>query len=76
MPDMLIRGVRDDVHLTLRRRAREEHMSLQAYVAHILEREAAQPSTAEWLARLDQLPRVRGSVSGAAAVAAARGELP
>ena len=35
-------------------------MSLSAYVLRVLERDAGRPSTAEWLATLDQREPVRG----------------
>lgn len=75
MADLLIRGLDPVVHRELKRRADEEHMSLQAYVSRVLDQHAARPSMKEWLRRLDELPR-HPEVSGADAVRDAREELP
>lgn len=50
-------------------------MSLQAYVAQLLERSTDAPSLDEWLRGLDDLPAHR-DISGAEVVRAARDELP
>jgi hypothetical protein len=75
MGDLLIRGLSPEVHDELRRRAREDGVSLQSYVTRLLERSTAVPPLPDWLSRLDELPRHR-SVSGASAVREARDELP
>lgn len=75
MPDLLIRDLSPATHSELRRRARAEGKSVQAYVAGLLETHTARPSLAEVLERIHQLDPIEG-VSGADAVAAAREELP
>lgn len=75
MGDLLIRGISSDTHEALKRRAQDAGVSLQTYVARLLERSIAIPPLAEWLERLDDLPEHRG-ISGAAAVRDARDELP
>jgi len=50
-------------------------VSLQTYVARILERSTAVPTLTDWLEQLEELPQHRG-ISGAAAVRDARDELP
>jgi hypothetical protein len=75
MGDLLIRGISPETHEELKRRAQVAGVSLQTYVARLLERSTAVPSITDWLDQLDQLPRHRG-VSGAAAVREARDELP
>ena len=75
MGDLLIRGISPETHDELKRRAQHAGVSLQTYVARLLEHSTAVPSIADWLDQLEQLPRHRG-VSGAAAVREARDELP
>jgi hypothetical protein len=75
MVDLLIRRLNPAVHRELKRRADEEHVSLQAYVSRVLGQHAGRPTIAQWLRRLDQLPRHPG-VSGAEALDDARAELP
>ena len=75
MGDLLIRGISPETHDELKRRAQEAGVSLQTYVARLLERSTAVPSIADWLDQLEQLPR-HPSLSGAAAVREARDELP
>ena len=75
MGDLLIRDLSPETHAELKRRAKEAGMSLQTYVARLLERSTAVPPVADWLDRLEQLPRHRG-LTGAAAVREARDELP
>jgi len=75
MGDLLIRGLTPETHEELKRRAQEAGVSLQTYVARLLERSTVVPVLPDWLSQLDELPRHR-SVSGAAAVREARDELP
>lgn len=75
MGDLLIRGLAPETHEELKRRAQEAGVSLQSYVAQLLERSTAVPTLAEWLDQLDELPRHRGA-SGATALREARDELP
>lgn len=75
MGDLLIRGISLETHAELKRRAQDGGVSLQTYVARLLERSTAMPSLADWLGQLEDLPRHR-DVSGAAAVRDARDELP
>ncbi len=75
MGDLLIRGLAPETHEELKRRALEAGVSLQTYVARLLERSTAVPALPDWLSGLEELPRHR-SVSGATAVREAREELP
>lgn len=73
MGGMLIRDLPSETHDELKRRARGAGMSLQAYVAEVLNRHTAVPALEDWLSGLDELPR-HPELSGAAAVRAARSE--
>jgi hypothetical protein len=73
--DLLIRGLPASTHAELKRRAELSGMSLQAYVAQLLERSTETPTLNEWLRGLDDLP-VHRDISGAEVVRAARDELP
>jgi hypothetical protein len=75
MGDLLIRDLSASTHDELKRRAELAGMSLQAYVAQLLERSTATPSLDEWLRDLDELPAYPG-ISGAEIVRAVRDELP
>lgn len=74
MGDLLIRGISPATHDELKRRAQEAGVSLQTYVARLLERSTAVPPLTDWVEQLEDLPRHR-SVSGATAVRDARDEL-
>jgi len=54
MPNVLIRDVPDDVHVTLQRRAGERGQSLQQYLAGELKRLAERPSVEEVLTRIER----------------------
>lgn len=75
MGDLLIRGLADETHEELKRRAQDAGVSLQTYVTRLLERSTAVPPLPDWLSQLEELPRHRG-VSGAAAVREACEQLP
>ena len=75
MGDLLIRDLPASTHAELKRRAELSGMSLQAYVAQLLERSTATPSLDEWLRGLDDLPAHR-HISGAEVVRAMRDEHP
>ena len=75
MGDLLIRDLPASTHEELKRRAELASMSLQAYVARLLEQSTAMPSLAEWLHDLEDLP-VHPDVSGAEVIRAVRDELP
>lgn len=75
MADLLIRDLDPVVHEELKRRADEEHVSLQAYVSRVLGQHAGRPTIAQWLRGLDRLPR-HPDVSGAEALDDARAKLP
>jgi antitoxin FitA len=75
MGDLLIRDLPTSTHEELKRRAEEAGMSLQAYVAQLLEHSTATPSLAEWLRGLEDLP-THPDVSGAEVMRAVRDELP
>lgn len=53
MPNILVRGVPDDVHATLQRRAQQHGQSLQQYLLHELARLARKPSLEELLSRIE-----------------------
>lgn len=72
--DLLIRDISPETHAELKRRAQDAGVSLQSYVARLLERSTAVPAVTDWLDQLEQLPRHR-DLSGAAAVREARDEL-
>lgn len=74
MGDLLIRDLPADTHEELKRRAQESGMSLQAYVAQVLDQHTATPSLNDWLRRLEELPRHR-EISGAKTIRAVRAEL-
>lgn len=74
MGDLLIRDLPPRTHDELKRRAQQAGMSLQAYVAQVLERSTATPPLDEWLRGLEELPRHR-DISGAETIRAARDEL-
>lgn len=76
MADLLIRNVDPHVHQELKRRAEADDLSVQQYVLRLLAGHTSRPSIREWLRRVDQLPRVDTTSSGAEAVAAARAEAP
>jgi len=75
MADLLIRDLDPAVHQELRRRADQEHVSLQAYVSRVLGQHAGRPTLAHWLRGLEELPRHR-DISGADALHEARADLP
>jgi plasmid stability protein len=60
MPNVLVRGIPDDVHTTLQRRAQRQGQSLQQYLAAELTRLASQPSLEELFDRVRR--RSGGSV--------------
>jgi hypothetical protein len=53
MPSIQVKDIPDDVHATLRRRAREAGMSFQEYVLAGLSREARTPTLDEVLDRVN-----------------------
>jgi hypothetical protein len=73
--DLLIRDLPTRTQEELKRRAEQAGMSLQGYVARLLERSTTTPTLEDWLRGLDDLPRHAG-VSGAEVVRAVRDELP
>lgn len=75
MGDLLIRDLPGSTHDELKRRAGLAGMSLQAYVAQLLERSTETPTLGEWLRGLDDLPAHR-DISGAQVVRTVRDELP
>lgn len=72
MPSIQVKGVPDEVHSTLRRRAADAGMSLQEYLLARLIDEATTPTVQEVLARAGQ--RAGGRVSLRDAVKAVRAE--
>jgi plasmid stability protein len=73
--DVLIRGLPDEVHAELARRAAAEDKSLRAYLREVLTEHVAVPSMAQWLQRLRDLgPTHAGGPTGTELVAAARDE--
>lgn len=75
MGDLLIRDLPASTHEELKRRAGRAGMSLQAYVAQLLEHSTSAPTLDDWLRGLDELPR-HTDVIGAEIVRAVRDELP
>jgi hypothetical protein len=73
MTALLIRDLDARTHAELKRRAEEGGVSVQAYVSRLLDQHTARPSLADWLQRLDELPR-HPDVSGAELVRAGRDE--
>jgi hypothetical protein len=69
-----VRNVPDDVHRELKVRAARRGVPLTDYVLSLIEHDLAVPTLDEALARLDDLPRPRATVHGAAVVRAARAE--
>lgn len=72
MPSIQVKGVPDDVHATLRRRAAEAGRSLQEYLLDRLTVEARSPTLEEVLDRAGG--RAGGHVGLAAAVEAVRAD--
>lgn len=73
--DVLIRGLPDEVHAELTRRAAAQDKSLRAYLREVLTEHVTVPSMEQWLGRLRELgPNQVGGPSGAELVAAARAE--
>jgi hypothetical protein len=54
MPNILVRGVSDDVHSALQQRAQRRGQSLQQYLASELERLAERPTMDEVLSRIER----------------------
>lgn len=75
MADLLIRDLDPVVHQELKRRADEEHVSLQVYISRVLRQHTGRPTITQWLRSLDELPR-HPEVSGADMLAEARTVLP
>lgn len=75
MGDLLIRDLPASTHEELKRRAELAGMSLQAYVAQLLEHSTAMPSLDQWLRGLEDLP-THPDVSGVEVMRAVRDELP
>lgn len=74
MGDLWFRDLSPSTHQELRRRAEQAGMSLQAYVAQLLERSVSTPTVVDWLRGLDELPR-HADLSGADVVRALRDEI-
>lgn len=74
MPDMLVRDLSSSTLEELKRRAEAAGVSLQVYVVRLLHEHTAKPTVEQWLRRLDELPKVHATTTGAAAVSAARDE--
>jgi hypothetical protein len=72
VPSIQVKGVPDDVHATLRKRAAAAGMSLQEYLLGRLVEEASEPTLEEVLERAGQ--RAGGRVSAQDAVKAVRAD--
>ena len=72
MPSIQVKGVPDDVHATLRKRAAAAGMSLQEYLLERLVADASSPTLEEVLERAGQ--RAGGRVSTRDAVRAVRAD--
>jgi len=53
MPNLLVRGVSEEVHTALQRRAEQQGQSLQRYLSEQLQRLAEKPTLEEVLDRID-----------------------
>jgi hypothetical protein len=74
--DILIRGLPDDVHAQLVRRAGSQNKSLRAYVVDVLSAHVNTLSVDEWLERVQSLPPARrAGKTGADFVDDARAEV-
>lgn len=72
---MLIRGLPDEIHAELARRAASQDKSLRAYLRDVLTEHVAVPSIDQWLQRVRELgPTHPGGPTGAELVTAARAE--
>lgn len=69
MANLQIKGLPDDVHAELRRRAGAEGITLRDYVLRLILADQAFPPRHEWLARVRSRRRVRLDESVAASVA-------
>ena len=74
MADLLVRGLSSATHEELKRRAERVGMSLQAYVAQLLDQHTQAPALDDWLRELDELRR-HPELSGAEVIRTARDEL-
>lgn len=73
--DVLIRGLPNEVHAELTRRAAARDMSLRAYLRDVLTDHVAVPSITDWLRQVRDLgPAHDGGPTGPELVAAARAE--
>lgn len=54
MPSVTVRGVPDEVHAALQRRAEQRGQSLQQYLAAELQRLAEMPTMEEMVARIEK----------------------
>lgn len=54
MPNVLVRGIPDEVHAELQRRAKQRGQSLQQYLAAELKRIAARPPLEDVLGRISR----------------------
>ena len=73
--DILIRGLPDEIHAELARRAAAEDKSLRAYLREVLTEHVAMPSIDQWLQRVRELgPTHTDGASGAELVTASRAE--
>ena len=66
MPNVLVRGIPQDVHAALQRRAEQRGQSLQQYLASELKRLVARPTLDEVM---DRIERHRGGRVGLAQAA-------
>ncbi|MGH3929117.1 MAG: hypothetical protein ACRDTF_03985 [Pseudonocardiaceae bacterium] len=72
MGNVQVKGVPEEVHAELRRRASARGWTVRDYLLDLITRDQQRPTREEWLARLHQLPPVE--VSGADLVREARQE--
>jgi antitoxin FitA len=70
MGDVQVKGVPEDVHAELRRRAAAQGRTVRDYLLDLIIRDQRRPTRVEWLARLHQLSPA--DASGAELVREAR----
>ena len=74
MANLQIKDLPDDLHAELRRRAAAEDATVRAFVLDLIRRELDRPSPRDWLARLDDLERVKSEQPAADLVREGRSE--
>ncbi len=58
MGNLQVKNLPDDLHDKIRERARQEHRTVSELVTEALRHELARPTMSQWLASLDELPKL------------------